>query len=153
MKLLRQPYTSNVYTFVYIVIQYFHSLLLILHYLLCVCTYSDDDMISLASMMSVSNLSMICNLEDEDDDLAIRRLWVKNTQNGLILYPLHFLCSSPFLCPSPLICSSHFHTHTLLIYAHFLYPLFTPCSFHNLCFISGNGRSISPEIVSLVALV
>ena len=33
---------------------------------LCVC--SDDDMISLASMMSVSNLSTIGFLEDEDDD-------------------------------------------------------------------------------------
>ena len=30
--------------------------------------YRDDDMISLASMMSVSNLSTIGFLEDEDDD-------------------------------------------------------------------------------------
>ena len=33
-----------------------------------VCTCSDDDMISLASMMSVSNLSTIGFLEDEEDD-------------------------------------------------------------------------------------
>lgn len=32
---------------------------------------TDDDMISLASMMSISNLSMIGNLEDEDDDFTI----------------------------------------------------------------------------------
>lgn len=38
------------------------------------CYHSDDDMISLASMMSVSNLSMIGNLEDEDDDFIIKRL-------------------------------------------------------------------------------
>ena len=36
--------------------------------------YSDDDMISLASMMSVSNLSMIGNLEDDDEDYTVKRL-------------------------------------------------------------------------------
>ena len=34
----------------------------------CVCVCRDDDMLSIASMMSVSNLSMIGNLEDDDDD-------------------------------------------------------------------------------------
>lgn len=34
---------------------------------------SDDDMISLASMMSISNLSMIGNLEDDDEDYTIKR--------------------------------------------------------------------------------
>ena len=35
----------------------------------CVCFDSrDDDMLSIASMLSVSNLSMIGNLEDDDED-------------------------------------------------------------------------------------
>ena len=36
----------------------------------CVCPCRDDDMISLASMMSVSNLSTIGFLEDEEDDYS-----------------------------------------------------------------------------------
>ena len=34
----------------------------------CICPHRDDDMISLASMMSISNLSTIGFLEDEEDD-------------------------------------------------------------------------------------
>ncbi len=67
--------------------------LLLLLLLLLFALFSDDDMMSIASMMSVSNLSTIGYLEDDEDD-DYNYMYVRIH----VVSSWDCLCSDVFLC-------------------------------------------------------